>query len=265
MLKNDSLLDQKFIKLQICTDKSRSCGKNCTGIWTFKKKLDLVLILSRLWCRSAYAQKFFFPLLSFTTYSPDLTIVTSSGTSRYAFFSRKLFILIHILPGPLQKLQARTKCTKHVYQCPSTEVAFAKSIFGVNDFSREKKEFIVLIDVSLERKNISPWFQAWQEMLSQSPEFQNCQFSQRNSFYVIWRASWKRGGVHLCTCGLKRIFAVQRVKSREVLEDDQRGKQLIAIQQEGNWKFLCFSGTLNTNLYVQQNRRTSEVRNSASL
>ena len=49
------------------------------------------------------------------------------------------------------------------------------------------------------------------------------------------------------------------MKKREVLEDDKRGRQLIAVQQEGTWKFLVFSGTLHTNLLVDQNRRTREV------
>lgn len=52
---------------------------------------------------------------------------------------------------------------------------------------------------------------------------------------------------------------VQGLKSRKVLKDDRRGEQIIQVEQEAIWKFLCFSGTFTTKLLVNQNRRSGVV------
>lgn len=52
---------------------------------------------------------------------------------------------------------------------------------------------------------------------------------------------------------------VQALKMRKVLEDDRRGRQLIEVEQDAKWRFLCFSGTFTTKLFVRQNRPAREV------
>ena len=52
---------------------------------------------------------------------------------------------------------------------------------------------------------------------------------------------------------------MQALKARKILEDDQRGRQLIEVEQEAKWSFLCFRGTFTTKLYVKQNKPAREV------
>lgn len=50
----------------------------------------------------------------------------------------------------------------------------------------------------------------------------------------------------------------QRVVSRNVLFDDGL-RQVVEVEQESIWKFLCWSGTFSVNLVVDQNRRNHTV------
>ncbi len=51
----------------------------------------------------------------------------------------------------------------------------------------------------------------------------------------------------------------QSIPYRKVLEDDHMGHQLIEVEHIGEWRFLMFHGTLNTKMYVRQNRRNHTV------
>lgn len=52
---------------------------------------------------------------------------------------------------------------------------------------------------------------------------------------------------------------IKALKSRKIIEDDRRGRQVIDIEQEAKWRFLCFGGTFSTKLFVHQNRPTREI------
>ncbi|KMZ70520.1 hypothetical protein ZOSMA_19G01080 [Zostera marina] len=59
--------------------------------------------------------------------------------------------------------------------------------------------------------------------------------------------------------GNKRVFKnIKRVVSRNVLFDDGL-RQVVEVEQESIWKFLCWSGTFSVNLVVDQNRRNHTV------
>ena len=57
-----------------------------------------------------------------------------------------------------------------------------------------------------------------------------------------------------CTCP-----ALQAVAYRKVLRDDGKGRLDAEVEQVGQWKFLCFSGTFATRLYVYQDKRHGTV------
>ena len=56
---------------------------------------------------------------------------------------------------------------------------------------------------------------------------------------------------------------MQALKGRKILEDDRRGRQLIEVEQDAKWSFLCFGGTFTTKLYVKQNKVSREVRHNS--
>jgi hypothetical protein len=55
----------------------------------------------------------------------------------------------------------------------------------------------------------------------------------------------------------------QAVAFRKVLRDDGKGRLDAEVEQVGQWRFLCFSGSFSTRLYVCQDRRRGTVRPSA--
>ena len=52
---------------------------------------------------------------------------------------------------------------------------------------------------------------------------------------------------------------MQDVTYRKVLQDD-KGKQKVEVEQLAGWKFLMFSGSFTTRLYVYQNKEDRTVR-----
>ncbi|EIE21311.1 hypothetical protein COCSUDRAFT_43073 [Coccomyxa subellipsoidea C-169] len=48
---------------------------------------------------------------------------------------------------------------------------------------------------------------------------------------------------------------IKKVPYRKVLQDDGRGKQKVEVEQLAAWKFLMFSGSFATRLYVFQDKR----------
>ena len=61
----------------------------------------------------------------------------------------------------------------------------------------------------------------------------------------------------LC-CALKEPI-LQEVKYRKVLNDDKKGRQKVEVEQLAAWKFLMFSGSFATRLYVFQDRQQRTV------
>ena len=55
-------------------------------------------------------------------------------------------------------------------------------------------------------------------------------------------------------------LALQAVAFRRVLRDDSKGRLDAEVEQIGQWKFLCFSGSFATRLYVYQDKRRGTVR-----
>ena len=51
----------------------------------------------------------------------------------------------------------------------------------------------------------------------------------------------------------------QAVAYRKVLRDDGNGRLDAEVEQIGQWKFLCFSGSFATRLYVYQDKRRGTV------
>jgi len=52
---------------------------------------------------------------------------------------------------------------------------------------------------------------------------------------------------------------IKALTSRKIIEDDHRGRQVIDIEQEAKWRFLCFGGTFSTKLFVHQNKPAREI------
>ncbi len=53
---------------------------------------------------------------------------------------------------------------------------------------------------------------------------------------------------------------LQAVAFRKVLRDDGKGRLDAEVEQIGQWKFLCFSGSFTTRLYVCQDKRGGTAR-----
>jgi hypothetical protein len=49
-----------------------------------------------------------------------------------------------------------------------------------------------------------------------------------------------------------------------VLEDNGRGRQKVEVEQVAAWRFLKFSGSFATRLFVHQDKRHGTVRNSST-
>ena len=54
-------------------------------------------------------------------------------------------------------------------------------------------------------------------------------------------------------------LALQAVAFRKVLRDDGKGRVDAEVEQIGQWKFLCFSGSFATRLFVYQDKRRGTV------
>lgn len=59
-------------------------------------------------------------------------------------------------------------------------------------------------------------------------------------------------------CALKEPI-LQEVKYRKVLCDDKKGRQKVEVEQLAAWKFLMFSGSFATRLYVFQDKQQRTV------
>lgn len=57
---------------------------------------------------------------------------------------------------------------------------------------------------------------------------------------------------------------MQDVTYRKVLQDD-KGKQKVEVEQLAGWKFLMFSGSFTTRLYVYQDKQDRTVRETSDL
>ena len=53
---------------------------------------------------------------------------------------------------------------------------------------------------------------------------------------------------------------LQEVTYRKVLHDDKKGRQKVEVEQLAAWKFLMFSGSFTTRLYVTQDKPQGVVR-----
>ena len=56
---------------------------------------------------------------------------------------------------------------------------------------------------------------------------------------------------------------LQEVSYRKVLHDDRKGRQKVEVEQLAAWKFLMFSGSFTTRLYVFQDKSQGVVRESS--
>ena len=57
-----------------------------------------------------------------------------------------------------------------------------------------------------------------------------------------------------------KAAGLQAVSYRKVLRDDGAGRLDAEVEQIGQWKFLCFSGSFATRLFVYQDKRRGTVR-----
>ncbi len=57
-----------------------------------------------------------------------------------------------------------------------------------------------------------------------------------------------------------KTAGLQAVSYRKVLRDDGAGRLDAEVEQIGQWKFLCFSGSFATRLFVYQDKRRGTVR-----
>lgn len=57
----------------------------------------------------------------------------------------------------------------------------------------------------------------------------------------------------------KKTAGLQAVSYRKVLRDDGAGRLDAEVEQIGQWKFLCFSGSFATCLFVYQDKRRGTV------
>lgn len=65
---------------------------------------------------------------------------------------------------------------------------------------------------------------------------------------------WSYAIVGCCTA--------QEVVYRKVLEDDGN-RQYVELEQLGRWKFLIFSGSFATRIFLEQKRREKTVHSSS--
>ena len=57
----------------------------------------------------------------------------------------------------------------------------------------------------------------------------------------------------------KLMFQMQDVTYRKVLHDDKKGRQKVEVEQLAAWKFLMFSGSFATRLFVFQDKQKRTV------
>ena len=58
---------------------------------------------------------------------------------------------------------------------------------------------------------------------------------------------------------MQLLWHMQDVTYRKVLHDDKKGRQKVEVEQLAAWKFLMFSGSFATRLFVFQDRQQRTV------